>query len=104
MGKSREKYSSELNNALNNPLSPRNFNEYIKKLEIDEKNFNNPESFIVDLDAGLSQEFARDSRKKGFKNKILSVDPRLGIEEKDDLAGLEGEAREIRKQSREKAE
>lgn len=59
---------------------------YMDVMEISEKELNDPNALILDLGSGAKQNFARDIQDLGFKAKVISVDPRLGLEENEDLA------------------
>lgn len=67
-------------------LTNRGLFEYLEDLEIPEADFNNPNALILDLGAGIQQRLAKEAGALHLKSKIISVDPRLGLREEEDLA------------------
>ncbi len=67
-------------------MSDRGVFEYLKQFDIAKKELDDPDSLILDLGAGTKQDFAREIRELGLRSKVISIDPRLGLAEKEDLA------------------
>lgn len=67
-------------------MSDRGFFEYLKQFDITKEELDDPDSLICDLGSGTRQDFAREVRELGLKSKIISIDPRLGLAESEDLA------------------
>jgi ubiquinone/menaquinone biosynthesis C-methylase UbiE len=73
---------------------------YFDIFKISENDFDDPNALILDLGAGMQQEFAREVKKLGLKSKIISVDPRLGLSEEEDLSLLPKSERQERLEGR----
>lgn len=66
-------------------MSDRSVFDYVNKLEVTEKELDDPDALIIDLGSGTMQNLAKDVRELGLKSKIISIDPRLGLDMKEDL-------------------
>ncbi len=69
-------------------LTERGVTRYMELLNISEDELNDPHSLILDLGAGTEQNFAKEVRKLNLKSKIVSLDPRLGLSEAEDIDNL----------------
>ena len=69
-------------------LTERGVMRYVELLKIPEDELNDPHSLILDLGSGTEQNFAKDIRKFNLKSKIISLDPRLGLSEGEDVDDL----------------
>ncbi len=67
-------------------LSNRGVFEYMDRLQITESDLNDPNNVILDLGAGIQQDFAGQHSDLDLKAKVISIDPRLGLPLKTDLA------------------
>ncbi len=99
-----KKSDSRLEKLPRGSLSSRGMSEYMNLLELTEEELNNENSLLLDLGAGIQQNFAKEARELGLKSKIISVDPRLGLEEGEDLSSIKQPDKEKRIQGRKNAE
>lgn len=76
------------------------YKEYLRITEEDIKRW----KVIIDLGAGLEQNFAKEVKKLNIDTTVISVDPSLAIPEKEDLERLFPEERERRKSARDNPE
>ncbi|MDP2934639.1 MAG: class I SAM-dependent methyltransferase, partial [bacterium] len=66
-------------------MSDRSVFDYMDKLEVSEEELDDPDALIIDLGSGTKQNLSREAREFGLKSKIISIDPRLGLDAKEDL-------------------
>ena len=79
--------------------------DYMDMLKLAEDEFDNPDSLILDLGSGIEQNLAKDIRQRGLKSKIISLDPKLGLSDEEDLSGIGQDLdKEIRMKARKNAE
>ncbi|PIT88820.1 MAG: hypothetical protein COU29_00360 [Candidatus Magasanikbacteria bacterium CG10_big_fil_rev_8_21_14_0_10_36_32] len=69
-------------------LTKRGLSEYMDIFDITDDEMDDPNMTMLDLGSGLKQEFARQAKEEGYKSKIISVDPRLGLSLEEDLSLL----------------
>lgn len=66
-------------------MSDRGIFDYMNKLGVTEKELDDPDALIIDLGSGTMQNLAKDVRELGLRSKIISIDPRLGLNADEDL-------------------
>lgn len=69
-------------------MTSRGLADYMDILKLTEKELDDPDLLILDLGSGLEQNFAKDIRKKDIRSKIISVDPKLGLSDDEDLSSI----------------
>ena len=63
--------------------------EYVDLLQIPDEELNN--ALILDIGSGVHQRFAREVNGQMRSSKVLSIDPNLGLSEKEDILNFEPE-------------
>ncbi|MEK7608234.1 MAG: hypothetical protein AAB495_01515 [Patescibacteria group bacterium] len=81
MGSEKEKFGIKYSY-----MSDRGIFRYLDCLSLTEEELNDPESIILDLGSGTEQNFAKEARLLGLKSTVISMDPRLALNEKEDLS------------------
>ena len=66
-------------------MTGRGLADYVELLEITEDELDDPDSLILDLGSGMEQNFAKDIRELNLRSKVVSLDPKLGLDENEDL-------------------
>lgn len=84
-------------------ITERKVEEYFNDLDLSYEDLKGIKR-VVDLGAGLEQDFARGVHNSGFEGVVISIDPSLLLSDKDDLERLFPEERERRLKSREEPE
>lgn len=90
--------ASESNTSLG-VLTHRGLFEYLDKLNLTEKELNDPNTLLLDLGSGTKQDFAREMKFLDLKSQVISVDPRLALPLEKDLA-IPGTDRQARREGR----
>ena len=89
---SQEKPPSFRSNVEDTYMSDRGIRDYIKNLDIQEKDLYDPEAVILDLGSGIQQDLAKEINKRTPRPKIISIDPRLGLNLEEDLSLMKDDA------------
>ncbi len=69
-------------------MARRGLADYMDMLKLTEKDFDDPDLLILDLGSGEEQNFAKDIHKYNLRSKIISLDPKLGLSDEEDLSPI----------------